>query len=166
MANVIEQLRSLVILELLSTLGLTIKLIGLHKHQELNNDEVHKIELQKSSTIICCPLIFIVLVSFPYRYCVNAQSWITYTDPNGKYTLQLPPELKPSAPYPEESRPLVLKFVSIERPGMAQIIISVVTASNKNLNITLDNLKDIYLWLLIVKLTYFPYFRRTYLLQI
>jgi hypothetical protein len=99
-------------------------------------------ELQKSSTIFWCTLIFIVLVSFPYRYGVNAQSWLTYTDPNGKYTLQLPPELKPSAAYPGENRPLVLKFVSSERPSMTQIIISVVT-SNKNLNITLDNLKDL-----------------------
>ena len=57
-------------------------------------------------------------------------------------SLELPPEFKPSAPYPGENRPLVLKFVSSERPSMAQIIISVVT-SNKNLNITLDNLKDL-----------------------
>jgi hypothetical protein len=102
----------------------------------------HKVELQKSSTIFCSMLIFIVLVSFPYCYCVNAQSWLSYTDPNGRYTLQLPPELKPPAPYPGENRPLVLKFVSSEHPGMAQIIISVVT-SIKNLNISLDNLKDL-----------------------
>jgi hypothetical protein len=105
--------------------------------------EFHKMELQKSSTNFCCTLIFIVLVSFPYHYCVNAQGWLTYTDPNGKYTLQLPPELKPSAPYPGENRPLVLNFVSRERPGIAQIIISVVTSSNKNLNMTLDNIKDL-----------------------
>jgi hypothetical protein len=103
----------------------------------------HKMELQKSSTNFSCTLIIIVLVSFPYLYYVNAQGWLTYTDPNGKYTLQLPPELKPSAPYPGENRPLVLNFVSRELPSTAQIIISVVTSSDKNLNMTLDNIKDL-----------------------
>jgi hypothetical protein len=40
MTNVIEQLRSLLILELLSSIGLAIKLIGLNKHQEHDNDQV------------------------------------------------------------------------------------------------------------------------------
>jgi hypothetical protein len=41
MTNMIEQLRSLLIFELLlSSLGLAIKLIELHEHQEHDNDRV------------------------------------------------------------------------------------------------------------------------------
>lgn len=102
----------------------------------------HKIEMQKLSANFCFMLICIVLVSIAYTYCVYAQGWLTYMDPNGKYTLQFPPDLNPSIPDSEENGPLVMNFVSRDRPSTVQMIISVVS-SDKNLNLTLDNLKDL-----------------------
>lgn len=140
----IEQFKRVLIIELLRCLGVLDNwasrtlLIWLSMYR--------KMILQKSTVSFCFTFIFIVVVSFQYLYCVDAQESLTYTDPNGKYSLRLPPDIIPSAPDPGENNPLVLNLVSNEHPSSAQIIINVVTSSDKNLNLTLDHIR-ICLWL-------------------
>jgi hypothetical protein len=139
----IEQLRSVSVIGISNLSRRTSAELSFISIRNRTVTTLHESILQKSITIFCCTSIAVFLVSIPYFYCVNAQEWVTFTDPNGKYTLQLPPEIEPSAPDPGENTPLVLNFVSNEYPGSAQIIISVVTSSDKSLNLTLNDIKDL-----------------------
>ncbi len=82
-----------------------------------------------------------LLISTVSYYSVYAQTWLTYTDPDGKYTLQYPPDISPGRPNSNHT-PLVLNIGPKDIPRMVQMIISV-ASSDKNVNLTLDNLKDL-----------------------
>lgn len=75
---------------------------------------------------------------------IYAQNWSSYTDPNEIYRLQFPSNWELSGPNkPEDNRPLVLSIQSSDVPSnMRTMIISVVPLT-KNVNWTLETIKDI-----------------------
>ena len=92
------------------------------------------------AAIMLCGLMISIMFN-PYIY---AQNWSSYTDPNEIYRLQFPSNWDPSGPNkPEDNRPLALSIQSTDVPSnMRTMIISVVPLT-KNVNLTLETIKDI-----------------------
>ena len=91
-------------------------------------------------TITLCGLMIII----PSNSYIYAQNWSSYTDPGEIYHLQFPSNWDPSGPNkPEDNRPLALSIQSTDVPSnMRTMIISVVLLT-KNVNWTLETIKDI-----------------------
>ena len=92
------------------------------------------------ATITLCSL----MISIMFNSYIYAQNWSSYTDPNEIYRLQFPSNWDPSGPNkPEDNRPLALSIQSTDVPSnMRTMIISVVPLT-KNVNSTLETIKDI-----------------------
>ncbi len=84
------------------------------------------------------------MISIMFNSYTYAQNWSNYTDPNEIYLLQFPSNWDPSGPNkPEDNRPLALSIQSTDIPSnMRTMIISVVPLT-KNVNWTVEHLKDI-----------------------
>jgi hypothetical protein len=85
-----------------------------------------------------------LMISIMFNPYVYAQNWSSYTDPSEIYHLQFPSNWDPSGPKkPEDNRPLALSIQSTDVPSnMRTMIISVVPLT-KNVNLTLETIKDI-----------------------
>ena len=85
-----------------------------------------------------------VMISIVFNSNIYAENWSSYTDPNGIYHLQFPSNWDPLGPNkPEDNRPLTLSIQSTDVPSnMRTMIISVVPLT-KNVNLTLETIKDI-----------------------
>ena len=84
------------------------------------------------------------MLSIIFNSYIYAQNWSSYTDPKKIYHLQFPSNWDPSGPNnPENNSPLSLSIQSTDVPSnMRTMIISVVPLT-KNVNWTLETIKDI-----------------------
>ena len=84
------------------------------------------------------------MIIIPSNSYIYAQNWSSYMDPSEIYHLQFPSNWDPSGPNkPEDNRPLALSIQSTDVPSnMRTMIISVVLLT-KNVNWTLETIKDI-----------------------
>ena len=84
------------------------------------------------------------MISVMFNSYIYAQNWSSYTDPNEIYRLQFPSNWELSGPNkPEDNRPLALSIQFSDVPSnMRTMIISVVPLT-KNVNWTLETIKDI-----------------------
>ena len=84
------------------------------------------------------------MLSIIFNSHIYAQNWSSYTDPKKIYHLQFPSNWDPLGPNnPEDNSPLSLSIQSTDVPSnMRTMIISVIPLT-KNVNWTLENIKDI-----------------------
>ena len=106
--------------------------------KQLSNNTYHFQALL--GTITLCGL----MISIASNSYIYAQNWSSYTDPNEIYNLQYPSNWDPSGPNkPQDNRPLALRIQPTDIPSnMRTMIISVVPLT-KNVNWTLETIKDI-----------------------